>query len=275
MWPTIWWPQELKAFWDGPTFRRLDPFEVGCEELCYSPVYAYVARIADISMFDFREQTSTGARGNVTVNTTISEQPTASPTIAPTVAETGPIIARAAISALALQAVVDKAGLLSRGHAFMRTLFNTLIASSNMADIISVDEERGTMKMKKLKELDRDWARKMGADDSSSGGMFYKPPTRTYEIALDGPTRGLGEAAHIIMAVKNSAFVDPYLLPLLEHNVADDLPISFGVLIGSFPLIVTSITTLIGLGKFFKRSKDEEDGDDKLKGIAPGGRTSG
>merc|ERR1712232_889863 len=197
------------------------------------------------------------------------EAPTPSPSTAPTLTQKGPIIARAAINALALQAVVDKAGVLSRGEAFISTLFNICMASKNMADIINIAADTGDMRMKTLHELARAWVPQNAEEGlaSNAGGLFYKPPTRTTQLELDGPTRGLGEATLIILAVPRKAFVDPLLLPLLASPL-NDWPLSIGVLVGAFPLIVTSCTTLIGIGKACRRTKidDSLEDDGKPKG---------
>merc|ERR1712232_1479838 len=142
--------------------------------------------------------------------------PTLSPSPAPTLTKRGPIIARAAINALALQAVVDKAGELSKGEAFISTLFNIFMAAPNMADIILIDESSGNMRMRQLFEVDRPWVPKTpdATLASNAGGTFYKPDTRTTELELEGPTRGLGEALRIILAVPREAFIDPILNPL-------------------------------------------------------------
>lgn len=251
----------MKAFWDGPTFRRLKPFEVSCEELCYSPVYAFVARIGDPARFDFPDEESYGANKKPW-NASLAG-PTVMPSPAPTIEEKGPIVVRAAINALALQAVVDKAGSLSRGEAFISTLFNIFMAAPNMADIVKVALDTGDMRMKVLHEVERDWVpAEAGVGLASNvGGMFYKPPTRTTELDLDGPTRGLGEATRIILAVPRKAFVDPLLLPFLASPL-DDWPCSIGVFIGAFPLLVTSCTTLLGIAKSLRRSKIDENAED-------------
>eukprot|EP00927_Polykrikos_kofoidii_P078502 TRINITY_DN75318_c0_g1_i1.p1 TRINITY_DN75318_c0_g1~~TRINITY_DN75318_c0_g1_i1.p1 ORF type:complete len:524 (-),score=59.77 TRINITY_DN75318_c0_g1_i1:129-1700(-) len=220
-----WWPLPVPLFWDGPSFARENPHEVTCDELCWQPTVALVAKVGG----GYAVGQSTGS-GNNDSSKTNAWETQAVPTI----------IVRAAMNARGLQAAAARAAILSRGEAFFCTADGVLFAGADMADVVYINQESGVLRMRHINELSRAWA--SVADESfvreADGNGTVVDAVRVSPLRLEAPsnsTRELGNAFRIVLAVPQEAFMDKILAQIM-------LP---GFVVGALPIVVTFLASLV------------------------------
>jgi len=222
-----WWYKPPSQLWYGPSFLHDLPHEADCEELCWSPTYAFVARVAagrvpleqaagqvaDLGAADEDEESMEAITSTVTTTTSTSTPLPPLPSV----------LVRAAINAGELQKVAAAVEEIARAEVFICTDKNELVAASDMADVMYVDDATGILRPAFVSELARPWVIEQVGEEESLGDFVRKArDDRSFEAGgyrvsshiLAGSTSGtasLGVVLRLIIAVPGSSFIDSAL----------------------------------------------------------------
>lgn len=215
-----------QQFWDGPSFTRHRSNSLMCSGFCWHSAYA-LAEV--ITIGDGQNLSQTGnAQG------------------------AGVVALRAAVATSAIQSVAATAGRLAHGDGWLCRVEGEVIAAVDMADSFRVDSGTGAVSLARIWEINKPWA-------AAVRGKFLERPTPSRSFLDSGvrisawpvpvPSTSSGaanpmpkwpEAAalRLVLAVRDSAFVDPVLGPFIE----------FGILLSVLPVACLALLTLVNGG---------------------------
>jgi len=154
------------------------------------------------------------------------------------------ILVRVVMPSKIFQEVVSSAALLSRGEAILATAAGDVIASTDMASAVKLDQETGRLLVGKVWEATADWARAITADMISRGARGAYGESGAYTLTvrrLEGPNgdaMNLGETLRLVMGTPIFAFMDQTLFtltwPSCGVSAAPGVALVCGVLFACF-----------------------------------------
>jgi len=209
-----------QQFWEGPSFSRQRTDSLMCSDFCWHSAYA-LAEVIKIG--DGANQTQTGAAA-----------------------------LRAAVATSAIQSVAATAGRLARGDGWLCRAEGEVIAAADMADALRVDSSTGDVSQARIWEINKPWAAAAQGDfleratpsfsflDSGVRISAWPVPVPSTTSGAANPMPSDPEAAalRLVLAVRDSAFLDPVLGPFIE----------FGVLLSILPMACIVLLTLVSGG---------------------------
>lgn len=243
-----WWNRMPPAFWYGPDFLHDTPQDIECEELCWSPSIAFIAKVAA-----GRAGSSNGQMSDETTSTPrVAAQPTLSPdadaneeatlvesttvttttTTTTTIPPAPEVLIRASTASSALQSMVQRLEELSRGEVFLCTSDGEVLVGADMGDALQVDLTTGAIRPAYIWELGRAWVGEDSKERKELQDMIRKgrsdvvvshSNTRITAHTLNGPTldmEAMGYNMRVLLAVPGYAFLDEVMGPLVEYSVA-------------------------------------------------------
>jgi hypothetical protein len=137
-------------------------------------------------------------------------------------------LVRAGMDVDTLQQVCVKAGEAGRGDVVLATETGDLLAAADMAWTVFLDPVNGSMRQKKVWELERPWATAIDQTFLRKGRgqqVGFVKEMNGYVVTawkyhgLPGPLLGMEDAVRLVIAVPYDAFVDDVIGPLVTVSL--------------------------------------------------------
>lgn len=206
------------ASWVGPVFIRSNQFVSICNDLCWIPAFTFVGRA--------KREGSTKAQIEGLLSTDpLPERPSVDLDGNPVL---NIVVVRAVLSASILQNVALTAARVTKGKAVVATATGDVVAAEDMASAVTMDDETGLLKTRKVWTIENDWFKAIEEPMVAQGERVSKTIDSGGGAIItarkvEGPGNdalAIGQILRLVLGTPFSEYTEPTLSSIQIMSIA-------------------------------------------------------